>query len=437
MAYRGLLRLGGVELANSARARTYIEGGLSPYSLSVTFDDTWALTARYLGQQEYRLPKQDRPPWWDAADADSEDFAGVWPLAVEGLDAPRLQREVMEGVGSGGTFGPPRYETRNIKVTALLVAKTTPGVDYGLRWLASTLRGDRCRGTWGGQTLEYLASVPDLPPDYATPALMECIGAYERTLYEVVCTRSPEVVERFGVDRGADGQHAAAYRVEFELTAGIPWAYRPAGLLVSDLAFNMATAATPIYFTIAVGGVCAANTCAEPGDTLTDPLAPTLSSIIRPIAPTTNAECEPLETRRTVATIPGSAISDFSDLVGNLTIRAGNQDERQLRVRWVRVADPAMSLDDLLACHTISEANVRYVPAGGSVTLDAVTGRPYARLGASTDRLDATPVVSGAEGGPWRPPVLACGQDDYMVVIDAPATVSPLVRFDIDGSVRE
>lgn len=435
MTYRGLLTLGGVEIANSHRAMTYIDAGVCPSGLTVTFDDTWKHTARYLGHQDYRLPKLDRPPWFDANDRDSDDFAGVWPMQVEGLDTATLERDVMQGLGDGGTFGPPRFATRTIKVTALLVGANSVGVDYGLRWLTSVLRGDRCKGDFAGQRLDYLSTAPDIPDDYSTAAFEQCVASYRRSLYEVVCTSAPTVAERFGVDESASAPHACAYRVEFELTAGVPWAYRPTGLLLSNVAFDKGVAPTPIYFTIATGGVCAANECATT-TVLTDPLAPPAAQLIRPVAPTTNAECEPLESYRVTATIPASAVPDFHDVVGSLTVRAGNQDERQLRVRWVRKPAGVTDVEELLRCYTVSEANVRYVPAGGSVTLDGITARPYAMLGNGT-RLDAAPVVSGRDGGPWSPPVLSCGSDDYMVVVDAPGTVSAALRIDADGAVRE
>lgn len=435
MAYRGLLRLGGVEIANSARALAYIENGVCAPSITTPFDDTWRHTARYLGHQAYRTPVLDRAPWFDVLDRDSDDFAGVWPMQVDGLDSAIINREVVEGLGDGGTFGPPRFETRKIKVTALLVGRTTVGVDYGLRWLSSILRGDRCKGDWMGQTLEYLSSAPDVPVDYSNAAFADCVRPYRRELHEVACTRMPEITERFGVDRSSDAPHATAYRVEFELTAGIPWAYQPAGLLFEGLRFNKDLPAKPIYFVIATGGVCSANACEET-TTLRDPLRPKPASLIRPITPTTNAECEPLESYRVTANVPKSLVPDFHDLIASVTVRAGWQDERQLRIRWVR-KDPAITnVDDLLRCNTVSEANVGYVPAGSSLTIDGITGRPYVLM-PNGETIDASPVVSGPEGGPWVPPILSCGLADYMVVVDGPGTVSAGLTIDAEGSVRQ
>lgn len=475
MTYRGYLRLGGVEIANSARTRAYMANGVMPATSSLGFDDTWTFTSQWLGHQAYRLPKLDTAPWWNPNDLDSMDFAGLWPLQVEGLDNAESSREVIAGVGHGGSFGPPRLKHRTIRITALLVGRNTVGADYGLRWLTSILRGDRCKGDWTGQTLEYLSTVPDIPrevrrlvqsevggllPGFVpgdsesipnpselidqwirepntmpTETLQACVNPYRRQMFEVVCTKSPEITERFGVDRESSAPHASAYRVEFELTAGIPWAYRPTQPWFQNLAFDMAATPTPIYFTIAGQDGCVANQC-QTVDTLFDPLSPSRPSLLRPIAPSTSAMCEPLETRRLTASIPAAAIADFDDTLGTVTVRASTvKDERQLRIRWVKNV-PGLTLEDRLRCHTVSEAEVRYIPQGGSLTLDAVTARPYVTLTDGT-RLDASPVVSGADGGPWRPPVLACGTVDHTLVIDAPGTVGAGVRIDAAGTVRE
>lgn len=109
MAYRGLLTLGGVEIANSHRAVSYWDAVALP-RLTRHFDDTWPHTARHLGQQAYRLPQLDTAPWFDLEDPDSADFGGIWPMAVDGLDSASWQREVVPGNGDGATFGLGRYE---------------------------------------------------------------------------------------------------------------------------------------------------------------------------------------------------------------------------------------------------------------------------------------------------------------------------------------
>lgn len=433
--YRGLLTLGGVEIANSARTRAYMRAGLAPPTVTVGFDDTWSQTAKFQGVQEYRLPKLDKAPWWDPRNLDSADFAGVYPLSIGGLEAGTLQREVTEGIGHGGTFGPPRWTTRKIPVTALLIASSAPGVDYGMSWLTSILRGDRCKGDWSGQTLEFLASVPEADPSLSNAAFEACVAPYRREMHEVVCTRSPEIVERFGTMYGTDGQHAAAYKVEFELTAGIPWAWQPMRGLASDVAFNTAAAPSLIYFTIAQDGRCTANECQEAPSVLLDPLAEPVASLIRPIAPSTTLACEPLEWRRTTALIEHTQIPDFHDLVASVQIRSGSKVERNLRVRWVRRPVGVTDVEELLRCHVVSDAQVSYVPANATLRLDGVSARPYVTL-LDGSRLDATPVVSGEDGAPWEPPVLACGLDDYMVVIDSDKDVSPQLRIDVDGAVR-
>lgn len=433
MTYRGLLKLGGVEIANSARAVAYFDKLAAP-GLSVTFDDSWTHTARFLGQQDYRLPTLDQAPWYDPLDPDSADFGGIWPMQVEGLDSAKYSREIVQGNGDGGTFGKGRYDTRTINVTALLYATTSAGVDYGVRWLSSILRGDRCKGDFAGQILEYLTSAPDVDPSFDNAAFAACVAPYQRVLHEVVMTAGPTITERFAVVETADGPHATAYRVEFELTAGIPWAYRPAVPLVTNLKFNTVPAATPIYFVIATGGVCPEAQCTKKSGALVDPSAPLPSSVIRPVPPRTITICEPLDSRTASAVIPASAIPKFHDLVGSMTVQAGSTDTRQLRIRWAR--QPAgTTLANALLCNTISDAGITYIPANGTLTLDGVTNRIWVTLADGT-MLDGSSVVTGANGGPWRPPVLSCG-DPYVVVIDGPGNVSSGLTVNATGAVRE
>lgn len=432
MAYRGLLQLGGVEIANSRRAATYFDSVAKP-RLTKTFDDSWVHTARHLGQQEYRLPKLDTAPWFDTADPDSADFGGVWPMAVEGLDTATWDREVVPGNGDGATFGLGRYNERTIAVDAILYGANTAGLDYGVRWLTSILRGDRCRGDYSGQILEYLSTAPNVDPNLDATAFAACIAPYRRQLYDVVMTKAPEITERFGVDEDADAPTATAYRVKFELTAGVPWAYRPAGLLASGLKFVTTGLPTPIYFMICDGTPSTA--CANDNAPLVDPLTPSVATLVRPIPPKTITVCEPLETRRLTTTIPKTALAKFHDLVTTMTITAGSTDARKLRIRWVRKPAGITDVTTLLDCYTIRDIYVSYIPALSILTLDGPTNKATVKL-TNGATIDASSVVTGADGGPWRPPVLSCA-DDYMVIIDAPGDVSAGLTVGITGTVRE
>lgn len=432
MAYRGLLRLGGVEIANSKRAVAYWDA-LALSRLSVTFNDSWEHTERFLGQQAYRLPKLDFAPWFDLTDPDSADFGGIWPLAVEGLDTASWSLDVVPGNGDGATFGLGRFEERTITVEAILYASTTAGLDYGLRWLTAVLRGDRCQDDTGGQTLEYLSTAPDADPSMDAVAFEACVAPYRRELHAVRMTGAPKVTERFGVDEQSSAPTATAYKVTFELTAGVPWAYRSLGLLASGLKFVTTGTATPIYFAICDGSP--ATACVNDSSPLVDPLMPSIATLVRPVPPKTILACEPLDTRRLTAVVPKTAIPTNHDLVTTMEVFAGPVEARKLRIRWVRKPTGVSDVNVLLDCYLLADFYVTYIPAGDTLVLDGPTNRPWVRT-ADGRKLDAQSVVSRTDGGPWSAPILSC-RDDYMIVIDAPGNVSGALTVAVSGIVRE
>ena len=69
------------------------------------------------------------------------------------------------------------------------------------------------------------------------------------------------------------------------------------------------------------------------------------------------------------------------------------------------------------------------------MVLDALTGGATVVTEDGLE-LNATPVVSGRWGGPWRPPVFACG-NSYTLIIDSMVGVSGATRISIDGYVRQ
>lgn len=432
--YRGWMTLGGIELANAHRTMQYMDNGVAPLTTTVTFDDTWPHTARWLGHQPYRLPQLDTAPWYDPNEPDSKEFAGMWPLSIEGGDLAGMDREIIEGIGHGGGFGIPRLRTRSLKISALVIGSSAAGVDFGLQWLTSVLRGDRCAGDFAGQTLSYLSSTPKwIDPEIATSTLRDCVAPYRRDLYEVVCTALPEIVERFGVDRCANTKVASAYRVEFEITAGTPWAWAPTEVLLDDLVFDTAREPESLYFMKAVDGVCQQTTCPDTS-TLYDPQRPPLTTVVRPVPPSENAPCLPLEYRRTSAVLSKRLLTRHQDTVATVTITAGGRDERGILLRWIKCWNDEGDFEEQAACNTVSEAAVQYLPSLSTLYLHGPTERPYVLM-RNGDRIDAAPVVVGIDGGPWQPPVFNC-DCDYLLVLDAPIQVSPQLHISVTGTVR-
>jgi len=130
--------------------------------------------------------------------------------------------------------------------------------------------------------------------------------------------------------------------------------------------------------------------------------------------------------------LEGGRLPLWSETVPSVIIESGSQAERSIRLQWV---EGVVDIDDDVTCQTIGEAMVGYVPPNSRMVLDALTGGATVVTEDGLE-LNATPVVSGRWGGPWRPPVFACG-NSYTLIIDSLVGVSSNTRISIDGYVRQ
>lgn len=257
MAFEGFLSLGGTEIANASRTKAYADELVPMLGLS----DCWdcADLAEVLGDDPYTTPIIDRPDWFTDHDPDSGDFCGFYPLEIEGIDDGVREATVTELSLDGAVVGAPRYKSREIRVSGLLIGVTPAAVTYGLTWLAKALEGAPCRdadGCTGDHLCFYSACPPmcsDSPaldawpgPDEVVPMHHEsqfylcdgglittwqraCSVDYERTLYQVSLTSGPTIVERYNSHCGS------MVRVEFTLVAGVPFAFSTAVSAVPGL----------------------------------------------------------------------------------------------------------------------------------------------------------------------------------------------------------
>ena len=437
------MRLGGVEIANSARTRAYMDAGVRPTStLMAWFHDTWVHTARYLREQDYRVPELDTAPWYDPEDGDSKEFAGVWPFEVEGLDLGTIDREVVEAATNGGAASVPRVRTREITVAAYLVGATPGGVEYGLRWLGRALRGELCpRPSHRGQPLQFLSAIPDTVPDGGTLAeFLDCVDPYEMTAHEVVCTVLPTITERFGVNIESDSRQACIYRVEFTLVALHPFLTRSVRVLAEDL--RMPTASAPDIIRFQVGGMCDYQFNAT-----TSALAPSWGTprVLRPVDIQSTLACEPLESYRAWQVVDASDMVRHVDSAVSFVVSTGAADAKLVRIRVVRlpasVTNPAAQMDliNTLAVtrtYLVADFTVVELPRPGVLSLDSVTGEVTAYMSDSESVLDAGALVVGRNGGPFVPVILSCRQR-YIILVDTPGDVDPALSVRITSAVRQ
>ncbi|MDO4610955.1 hypothetical protein [Corynebacterium sp.] len=445
--HRGWLQLGQTELANTSRTVSYLLRGVRNMTLDVVHDDSWADLYRWLGREErWRSPWEDDDcPWFDPLEEASGEFAGVWVLSIDGGEATPLKRDVIDAATSGAAFGMTRTPARALEVEALVLAGTPRGLGFGLSWLSGVLRGDACVDGDAPRRLLFLDSAPPTRPGAGDEEVTAAGNAAARMLAEVAATSALEVTERFSPwvqDRSVIGVderwahwpqrlgEATGAKVQFTLTAGEPWVWSMPTPLVSGLDPSRGVQETVRFERVGEDGTCP-SACAAPGQMLADPEAPRLAVMPRPVTPAAAQGCLPIASRRLLWHLEAGRLPSHRDAVPTVTIRAGARAERAVRVQWVQGRPET---DREIACATVGEAMVSYLPAGATLTLDAVTGRATA-VTAGGQRLDATPVVTGRAGGPWRPPVLRCGRP-YTLLVDVDERVDPGLRVDVDAVVR-
>lgn len=431
MTHRGWLQLGQTEIANTARTVAYMKAGVRNATTEVVTDDSWPLLPYWLGRTTTwtRPELDDDCQWYDPTESASAEFAGIWPLRVDGLDSTPLDREVIEGAVSGGGFGVFRTPPRRVEVEALVIGATPAGLQYGLGWLGSALRGDNCDDGGLPRSLTFLESAPAFDAQM-TPAQVQLLGnAESRMLAQVVQTGELKVEDTFS-PWVPEGRGATVAKVSFELTAGVPWVWRTPMRLVSGLQPSLGEPQSLRFENVGPGGVLEA--CGDSYGLLVDPQSGPLATLPRPVTPAAAVGMQPLQSRRTTWTLDSGRLPRWAETIPTVTITTGPQAERALRVQWV---EGMVTTQTDIACNSVGEALVGYIPPYSTLTLDAVTGE--AQVITSDGRmLDAAPVVTGRWGGPWRAPVLRCSAA-YTLVLDTLQDVHSAVRVDVDGLVRQ
>ena len=420
--YRGYLQIGQTELANSTRVVSYMRNGIRNASTEIVTDDSWSMLPLMFGREsEWVTPAVDDDcPWYDATDSASAEFAGVWPMLVEGLDADPIEREVVEAATDGGGFGVARTPPRVITVEALLIAQTPAGLKYGIGWLNSVLREREPR------ELTFLNSAPPVDPMMSTEQVVELGMSEMRMVSSVALTSELTVDEQFS-PWVAENRGATSARVSFELTAGVPWVWRLPQTLAHDLRPFNGVAQSVIFDSSTPPELVASSS-----NILTDPEQSSLTTLPRPVTPAAALGMYPIESKRLVWTLEVGTLSRWFDTLPTVIVRTGASAERAVRIQWV--PGIVTDLDADLSRQAVGEALIRYIPARATFTLDAVTGDATA-VTSDGRVLDGTAVTTGRMGGPWRAPVLSSTQT-YSLVIDVERDVDPDVSVQVDALVR-
>ncbi|MFF4755548.1 hypothetical protein ACWD5R_32025 [Streptomyces sp. NPDC002514] len=400
--------LGGVEVANHARLAMYLETvGSGLTSASTCRCDT--LTAEAVGDLPYSTPEDDCAPWYDPDVPESGDFAGLMVLSMEGLDTHPVRRSVTNAVTGGGSLCPARVMPRTITVTAVLLGRTCCAVEYGLHWLAEVLTGCTT-GKCDGDEMTLFNCCPGEGEDPA-----EFAERHRRSIRRVALVEGPTVTARYGegCTTGACSAGGDILTVEFVLSAATPWLYTDT-MPVLEVAPPVDSSTECVTWCLhssegGCSGTCRLAECADPTAACADPLCqpptpPPMTSI-------DTCYCLPLAVERDCYDLDLSDRPAWSADVPVITIRVGeSQDLRNLTITFYQrsAGDEALTcaeMTELNRCDPHSVYHVRYLPAGGALTLDGQIGRAIVECGGV---FETSPDVYGRDGLPpnWR--VLDC-----------------------------
>lgn len=423
MSYNGYLRLGEAEIVNSRRAVAHALNGVCSKGFEILTDDSWRQTHLWLGEDDYVTPRETGAPWVQDGEEASYEFGGVLGTNIDGLDTTEVDQDVRDATGDGGSAGRRRLPVREVHVECVLTAATSRGLEWGLRWLTRSLLTDGCTGNSGNRELVFLESAPDYRQAEQPYDVQQRAGEHVRMLTDVVVTKTPEVTQRTGTSIARGDSGACTALVEFTLTALVPRVWRSPVKLVPTTRLALGERLSTRFQELDEDGSCPAN-CDEDEGVLVDPALGNLWTLPRPVAPGVEIGCQLLDSLRTVINVQEGMVPVTGDMLPTVVIRSGGKEERHIRIRWARgmVVDDGAALD----CATVGEAMVTYLPPEAVLTLNGRSGEATVDM-PDGRRLDATPVMVGRAGGPWRAPRMFCGAP-YTLVVDADVTTAATVE---------
>lgn len=426
MSSEAYVSLGGTEIANAERFAVYSKYlGILHGMQGCACPDL----AMLLNDAPYYCPEEDLAPWYDPVVPASEEFAGVWVQEMTGVAASTITREFTRTLTAGAIPGPSFDAERVVAVTAYLAASSEAGLSYGMSWLASALRGsaDCPSGQCIGDEMCFLAACPQ---DCGSQNdLTQAWEANARYLFDVALVDGPSLLEKRSLGTGCSGKRAMLAKVEWTMTAGIPWIFSSPQLIAADAEFCppvLAGEGECDVVWIRSGDCPTDQGCPTPTGCLADPAC---AFPLAPLPPQTTDECSCVSrvtSASVVSEAPPGLMPKWLDMVPYIEITTGSAPLRRLTVRFyqdpfgTRCGDPGecppQDLDECTAC---GEINFTYAPRDSTIVLDGRTQRakvicPGGGVNDGGDNTYGPPSSSpatsvlGPDGGPLSWPVFTC-----------------------------
>lgn len=446
MSWEGYLTYDGVEIVNVARTEAYALAGGAGEWFTPTYNNPYL--RELLDQPEYTTPALDSAPWYDQDIPVSNQFWGLYPLDVSGMDDSTRSAETIEFSGPGGVPGRLRSGTGAPVWQVMLMGADDKACEYGFQWLKRATLGRVCAPLRGDATplgfqVGFLSTEPELPvtipggvpvdgdtvflyggdaggiPADTVAGPDARLREYMRFFNNAKVTRGP-VVERKRTTSACNG---AIWIVQFTLTTGDPHQYgRPLTMLQGYLDPSVTD---PWPADVPEPGIADSTwhswTEVDCGQEIWQPIFdPTCTAMITPPPPPSiplGCYDPPATWQRRKVSIPAGNIPLWGDMVPVLTVYS-EMGLRNLRVRWYANPDGDFDPDDN-PCDFVGDWVVSYIPPGGTMVVDSVdqavrvtTELGYTRRADSlVFQNDSTPIV-------W--PQLSCGFG-YIMTLDLPA----------------
>jgi hypothetical protein len=141
MSFNGWLSFAGNEIINDERTLAYAKELLPGIRFPVRCSTDEKGLSLMLDDPPYSMPQFDDAPWIDHDDPDTYRFAGALSLGVSGLTDSTRTAEVVQNSADGGSVAGRRMATKEVRVTALLLAADEAALAAGKRWLSAALTG--------------------------------------------------------------------------------------------------------------------------------------------------------------------------------------------------------------------------------------------------------------------------------------------------------
>lgn len=469
MAWNGYFNLGDREFINIQRTLTYARNMNMAWVKDS--NDTPYLNL-LLGDDTYTTPTNDLAPWYDPADADSGNFAGLIPLDVGGIEDSTREAIGFDYVGDGGNPGRIRNNMKEVVFNVALVGLDDAAVEYGFRWLKRSLLKRQCVtggvSSCAGEDLTYVkvkpiikgietgssfyldGGAPDttlwevdidggtpsgtVDPGYdgmggisSTPIDVHGVywNTYARQLRDAVVIKGPTVTSQ----RTLPGCNGSVWLATFTVRSGDPFEYglqRPILRDLGDETDPWSPGLSGAYGDIeyVYSGSCAGPVYAPIFD-------PTCAVLVTPppppsIAPSVCYDNSPGDWQRWYADIPSTLIPLWDEVRPIFTIRTGATEGRMLKIRLYEIdAMIGSDCDGLVA-----EYVIQYIPANINLVIDTAQRAVYS-YDASGNVRRADSLVFSAGAMPIKYIGLSCGVG-YRVAVERATDNTANVRLDLD-----